>query len=463
MTFRQSVLEDLDVERLDWSDTEGVKSLVLLLIRELQETRVELQETWVELERVRRRLAFYENPHTPPSRRRPKEKKPLSSGRKRGAPAGHRGESRPLPSRVEVVVVPAGRCERCGSSDLEHVRVKEKTIEDLPEVPAPVATTFRREQVKCQACGHVFTAVHPKCPRVGRLGVNLLVFLVMLRFLPRSVLRKAGEVLEHVYHVRISAATTNAVLGRVAAAAEGDYRQILNRIRRSPVVYADETGFSVLGKPWWLWIFRSATDVALVLRDTRGGDVPREVLGVDYDRVVVRDGWTGYHTLQRAQVQRCWAHLLREAKEHADTLAGQHLYQRLCQMFSDLKTFNAGNPDQNRRHRQFTQCTRRLRSLLNHYARYPHLRKVITYARNGGTDWFTCILTPGVEPTNNLAEQPLREHVIMRQILGNLQSTHGAHTYETLASLITTWRLRGDNIPHQLKELITHHICLTKS
>ncbi|MDP2845234.1 MAG: transposase, partial [Candidatus Methanoperedens sp.] len=28
----------------------------------------------------------------------------------------------------------------------------------------------------------------------------------------------------------------------------------------------------------------------------------------------------------------------------------------------------------------------------------------------------TCLLYPGMEPTNNLAEQAIREHVIMRKI-----------------------------------------------
>lgn len=45
---------------------------------------------------------------------------------------------------------------------------------------------FIRDKVKCMDCGHIFTAKHPKCPIKGRFGVNLMVLIVMFKFLPRA-------------------------------------------------------------------------------------------------------------------------------------------------------------------------------------------------------------------------------------------------------------------------------------
>jgi len=326
--------DGLDIDQLDWDDTELVKSLFLALVQqlqetrgelqetrgELQETRGELQETRGELEGVRRELAFYENPHTPPSQRKRKEKRREGSPRKRGAPRGHRGGSRSRPEGATIVLVSAANCERCGGGNLKRLRVKEKTIEDLAEVPAPQATTFVREKVRCTDCGHVFTAKHPQCPVVGRLGVRLLVWLVMLRFLPRSVLRRGVELLEHTLHLKITAPTANAALSRVAAAAAPQYQQLKTRLRAARVVYADETGFKVLGKKWWLWAFRTPDSIVIVLRDSRAGRVVEELLSPDYNEVIVRDGWRAYNALTHALVQRCWAHLLREAKEYTNTV-----------------------------------------------------------------------------------------------------------------------------------------------
>ncbi|MBI4438601.1 transposase, partial [Candidatus Woesearchaeota archaeon] len=38
--------------------------------------------------------------------------------------------------------------------------------------------------------------------------------------------------------------------------------------------------------------------------------------------------------------------------------------------------------------------------------------------------WFTCIKHENVEPTNNNAEQAIRETVIVRKIIGAFRSTH---------------------------------------
>ena len=42
----------------------------------------------------------------------------------------------------------------------------------------------------CQDCGHGFTAKHKDCPQNGRFGINILVYVAMLKFMLRGVLRK---------------------------------------------------------------------------------------------------------------------------------------------------------------------------------------------------------------------------------------------------------------------------------
>jgi hypothetical protein len=41
--------------------------------------------------------------------------------------------------------------------------------------------------------------------------------------------------------------------------------------------------------------------------------------------------------------------------------------------------------------------------------------KLIGKISNGFDYWFTFVIHPGVEPTNNRAERALREHVILRK------------------------------------------------
>ena len=53
-----------------------------------------------------------------------------------------------------------------------------------------------------------------------------------------------------------------------------EYAAIRRRVRRSAVVHADETSFSVDGRKWWLWTFATPKgDTLLVLRPSRGAGV----------------------------------------------------------------------------------------------------------------------------------------------------------------------------------------------
>ncbi len=89
------------------------------------------------------------------------------------------------------------------------------------------------------------------------------------------------------------------------------------------------------------------------------------------------------------------------------------------------------------------------------------MKKPLTYLKNGFGRWYTCILYPGMEPTNNLGEQAMREHVIMRKIIGCFRSEKGAENYQYIASLLATWRLQGKNGFEELEGLLRQELCLS--
>ncbi len=49
-----------------------------------------------------------------------------------------------------------------------------------------------------------------------------------------------------------------------------------------------------------------------MIRESRGKDVIREVLGTDWNGAIVCDGWTAYKDYN---IRRCWAHILREIRD----------------------------------------------------------------------------------------------------------------------------------------------------
>jgi hypothetical protein len=65
------------------------------------------------------------------------------------------------------------------------------------------------------------------------------------------------------------------------------------------------------------------------------------------------------------------------------------------------------------------------------------------HIRNGFEYWFTFVIHPGVEPTNNRAERALREHVVLRKILGTLRNSKGTSIHERIMTVLATWGQRG--------------------
>jgi hypothetical protein len=65
-----------------------------------------------------------------------------------------------------------------------------------------------------------------------------------------------------------------------------------------------------------------------------------------------------------------------------------------------------------------------------------------------------------MEPTNNLSEQVIREHVLMRKITGTFRYEIGAEHYQYIASVFATWRLQGKDVYDELKKLLVNELCL---
>ena len=79
---------------------------------------------------------------------------------------------------------------------------------------------------------------------------------------------------------------------RVAERQAPVYETIQQIVRRSDLVYPDETGWKIAGWLQWLWVFVTPTATLCVIRPSRGHDVPEAVLGADYDGQMIHDGWS---------------------------------------------------------------------------------------------------------------------------------------------------------------------------
>jgi len=412
--------------------------------------------------KLRAELEKYKNPNTPSSSN--KHLKPNTNGKKkkkgskRGAPKGHKGTTRDQkPSRKSEI--DADECPECGSQNLIDINIHKKIVEEVPEPELPETVLYEIHEKQCLDCGHTFMPETNGIPKKGRFGVNIMILVVFLKFLLRGVLRRVVSFLMVGYALRMTPASVNTIINRVSQAASTEYERIKTRVKAAPIVYVDETSFSVLGKNWWVWVFRTQEDILLVIRDSRGSDVLKEILTTHYSGIVVCDCWRAYNFFDR--LQRCWAHLLRKAKKEKESRSGNNLYKKLKHLFKKIKRFNAGKNSKAQREKKYKELTSELADIVKYYKRYDHLEGIIGYISNNLGNWFTCIRYEGIEPTNNFAEQAIRETVVVRKIIGAFRSETGKDDYATLASLIASWQLKDFDLKAKLKEMLNRELCFS--
>lgn len=430
-------------------------------VKQLEEENRELKKRITYLEN---KLRVYENPHTSPAMQRFKGKvHRTNTPGKRGAPPGHHGATRDQPEPDEIIPVTMDQCPQCGSYLGEAIGMESRTIEDLPPPQKIKVTQYQLHTYLCPGCGNTVTATHMDCPRVGDFGIRLLTHITMMKFHQRGVLRRIQESLQDLYGFQISPKGIHDILLRVGEALAPKYEQLLQRIRAARWLHIDETGMPVMGKNHWLWLFRNdQDDVLAVIRPSRGKKVLEEILGTGFQGAMVNDGYHSYRS--RPIVQRCWAHLLREMDDFKEPLVHEQLLsEEMHQRFTMLKMFIGKDPPLHERVLQKEVWDQELQSIVDEYCTYDDTRVKARYIQHGLGSWYTCLLYPGMQPTNNLAEQAIREHVIMRKIIGTFRSEKGSENYQCIASVLATWRLQGKNLSEELEKSLRQELCFSIS
>lgn len=435
---------------------EKVQQLVQSQAAIIQKQTELIEKLQMRVETLEAELKKYKNPNTPPSAN--KHLKPDTRGKnknpktKQGAPKGHIGTTRlQTPERKEIIDTDC--CPHCGSKELNDKKVYKKIIEEIPEPIIPEVVEYEIHKKECNTCGHTFIPEECRVPLQGKFGINIMILVVFLKYILRGVLRKIVHFLNTGYGLKLTPASVGAIIKRVARAADREYEELKKRIKSAARVYVDETSFSVMGTNYWVWVFRTANDLLLVIRHSRGSDVLLEILGADFKGIVICDCWRAYNFLD--QLQRCWSHLLRKAKDCAGkSNIGANFYQRLKILFKEIKKYNLRDHTEKNRLLKYEELQQKLNQIVNYYKKYTELDGIITYISNNLKNWFTCIRYPNIEPTNNFAEQAIRETVIIRKIIGAFRSEQGPEDYSVLASMLATWKLRNENICLKLKELL---------
>lgn len=338
------------------------------------------------------------------------------------------------------------RCPDCGAP-LAGGSVK-RTREVIELAPQPVVVTKHVYLERC--CPDCRRRVTPAVALDGfvvgqsRLGVGLLSLIALLREELRVPLAAIQRYLASIHGLTLSVGGIVGALGQVARAGQPEHERILAAIRASPVVHADETGWREDGANGYTWTFSTPT-ACTYTHGGRGGEMLDATLAGAVG-TLVSDCYAAYDHYPGVQ-QKCWAHLWRDMRElerqHPDDAGLVAWVGEVAAIYRDATGFS--HPDERTRMAQRRLLGERLRAACQPFLSdetAPQAR-VCRRMEKYLASLFTFVVDPAVPPTNNAAERSLRHLVVSRKISGGTRSAQGTQTKLTLASLFTTWRLRG--------------------
>lgn len=412
----------------------------------------ELKEKLAQAERAGKRQAA-------PFRRSKRKTQPKRPGRK----AGHQGQWREAPAASAVdehYEMPLEKCPDCGQTlDKEHQHPIEQTLIDVPVVK-PRVIRLKTYRNHCQHCQKNVRSQHPlqisqaSGAAGSQIGPRALGYAAYLNKQLGVTMRKTVQALETMTGVRLSPGGLSQALDRVAKGLQPQYDKLLAALRHSEVLYCDETGWWVGGPGYWLWILTNEHGTYYRVVPSRSKPAARELIGQDFDGVLVSDCLNIYDDLTPRQ-HKCYAHHLKAISQAQDTPAGQsstYLLELRAWLHGALLMKRLScEPDSSRlSEATLAQLRYRLEQridiLLTPARAGPHttdpqarLEESLRQRLAKQRDHLLVFLdVPQVEATNNRAERQLRPAVITRKVSCGNKTESGARTWEILASLAAT-------------------------
>lgn len=255
--------EYVTIERREYERLLKIVSMVEDQQKEIENLRKKVEE----LEKI---LHIYENPHTPSSQQRIKERKENHEElRKRGAPEGHKGNTRTPPEPTNYKnLKPEGHCAGKGIKILDSYR---KVVEDV-EI-RHIATEFTIYRYLCLGCGQVFEKRDANLPKSGIFGPAYSGLMTSLHYLGGMPFNKLSLISGTCFGIEITPKGMHDVIYRSAEIFEPDFRKIEEAVRHSKYTRSDETSYPFNREKWWVWNISNGIENVVAIRPSRGANV----------------------------------------------------------------------------------------------------------------------------------------------------------------------------------------------
>ncbi len=457
-------------------EIEGLRGEVAELCRELKVIREEnaqlrTENTTLREENGALRKALDESRRAgkrqagPFSRNNPKPN-PRKPGRKGGSEYGAVSH-RPTPNRIDqtVEVLCPLWCGCGGQVKLAGVVRQYQT--DIPPVE-PSTIEFVIEYGRCTRCGRRVQGRDPRqtsdaTGAVGgvQIGPQAIALAAQLNKACGLSYERIMELFAQVFRLRLSRSALARAMLRLGQRAEATYEHLIQVLRKSPIVYPDETGWRVGGGKAWLWAMTTVTETVYLIERGRGFPEAAKILGELFAGIIGSDGWAPYRKFTKAQRQLCLAHLLRRCKELLETPPTAECASYFGQIKAVLKSALALRDRRDEATitpHGFRSRKGKIEASMDRLLDDPDVHdESIRFALHLLTNrdaLFLFLDHPDLEATNHLAERAIRPAVINRKTSGGNRTFNGAHAQAIIMSILRTAKLRSISAMDVLADML---------
>lgn len=387
-----------------------------------------------------------------PFRKGPPKPDPKTPGRKAGEAHGPHGHRPPPPpdqiTECHEAPLPDA-CPRC-QGRLVETEIAEQFQTEIPR--RPVIRKFRVHIGHCQDCGKRTQGRHPLQTSdalgaaASQIGPDAQAAAAVLHTKHGLSHGKVQAVFDALFGITLTRGASAQIGLRAAARLEPDYRLILDDLRESERIAADETGWREGGHPAWLHVWVGERATAYAIDSKRSADALERVIGRDWSGVLSHDGYATYDRFAAAIHQSCVAHVLRRARDVLDraTRGAVRFPRQVIALFTEAVHLR----NEYRRGAVTLDALQDQRDVFDHrllaLVRRPRrVAEHATFARHLWThfaQWFTFLFDPAAEATNWMAEHAIRPAVVNRKVWGGNRTAAGSRAQGVLMSVLETVR-----------------------
>lgn len=362
-----------------------------------------------------------------------------------GGQKGHQGKTLLMTDTPDQIIDYVPRfCNKCGwdMSDVESIMVERKQEIEIPPIRAQYIE-HRSYEKQCSCCGEKVNSSLPthlkSSIQYGTSVSSAIGYLSVYQYLPY---KRLTALLEGFYQLQISEGTVQNILDKLSNNAIPAYKQIHQKLSKSEVVGADETGTSIANRKGWFFTWQNETLTYLTASFSRGYNTIENIFPNGLLKtVLVSDSWAAQLKTPTQQKQLCTAHLLRELKNF-ETALNCHWSKSVKQLLQDAIEIkrNLKSTDYSPSNPQVQRIEKRLDSLLSVDLSDSHkkVQAFIKRLKKYRYSLLTFLYYNKVPPDNNSSERAVRNLKVKNKISGCFRSEKGANQFAILRSVTDT-------------------------